>query len=108
MCRQVNRADIDSQKDTAELFPAHESDEGILKKRTIKANAIVRDVQAGMGDSLLMKKYQLSAKQLEIVLRRLVEADLISHLQLYERTSLSDTQVTRAYVEAQQAIQELD
>jgi hypothetical protein len=79
-----------------------------LKKRTLKAKAIVQDVQAGMGDSLLMKKYQLSAKQLETVLRRLVEADLISHLQLYERTTLSDTQVTRAFVEAQQAIRELD
>jgi hypothetical protein len=79
-----------------------------LKKRTLKAKAVVQDVHAGMGDSLLMKKYQLSAKQLETVLRRLVEADLISHLQLYERTSLSDTQVTRAYMETQQAIQELD
>jgi hypothetical protein len=82
--------------------------EGILKQRTIKAKALVRDVRAGLGDSQLMKKYQLSAKQLERVLRRLVEADLISHLQLYERTSLSDTQVTRAFVEAQQAIRELD
>ncbi len=79
-----------------------------MEKRTIKAKAIVRDVQAGMGDSLLMKKYQLSAKQLENVLRRLLEADLISHFRLYERTTLSDTQVTRAFVEAQQAIRELD
>ena len=88
--------------------PHSGSDEGILKKRTIKAKALARDVHAGMGDSLLMKKYQLSAKELETVLKRLVEADLISHLQLYERTSLSDTQVTRAFVEAQQAIRELD
>ena len=79
-----------------------------MKKRTINGKAVAGDVHAGMGDSLLMEKYQLSAKQLESVLRRLVEADLISHLQLYERTSLSDTQITRAFVEAQQAIRELD
>jgi predicted transcriptional regulator len=80
----------------------------VLKKRTINAKALARDVDAGMGDTLLMEKYRLSTKQLESVLRRLVDADLISHLQLYERTRLSDTQVTRAFVEAQQAIKELD
>jgi hypothetical protein len=80
----------------------------ILKKRTINAKMVARDVQAGMGDTLLMKKYQLSAKQLESVLRKLVDADLISHLQLYERTSLSDTQITKAFVEAQRAVRELD
>jgi len=68
---------------------------------------VARDVHAGIGDTLLMKKYQLSAKQLEGVLRKLVDADLISHLQLYERTSLSDTQITKAYVEAQRAVMEL-
>ncbi len=79
-----------------------------MTKRKINAKAVARDVHAGMGDILLMKKYQLSAKQLEGVLRRLVEADLISHLQLYERTSLSDTQMARAFVEANQAIRELN
>jgi len=68
---------------------------------------VAKDVHAGIGDTLLMKKYQLSAKQLESVLRKLVDADLISHLQLYERTSLSDTQITKAYVEAQRAVMEL-
>lgn len=79
----------------------------ILKKRTINAKMVAKDVHAGIGDTLLMKKYQLSAKQLESVLRKLVDADLISHLQLYERTSLSDTQITKAYVEAQRAVMEL-
>ncbi|MGO9569733.1 MAG: hypothetical protein ACLP5H_19550 [Desulfomonilaceae bacterium] len=79
-----------------------------MEQRTIKAKKVARDVHAGMGDSLLMKKYQLSAKQLESVLRKLVDADLISHFQLYERTSLSDTQITKAFVEAQRAIRELD
>jgi hypothetical protein len=68
---------------------------------------VAKDVHAGIGDTLLMKKYQLSAKQLESVLRKLVDADLISHLQLYERTSLSDTQITKAFVETQRAVREL-
>ncbi len=76
--------------------------------RKLKAKAVVRDVRRGLGDSLLMEKYNLSRKQLEMVLRKLLDSDLITHMQLYERTSLSDTQVTRAFVEAEEAIKELD
>jgi len=76
--------------------------------RKLKANDVARDVQGGMGDTFLMEKYHLNAKQLESVLRKLVDADLITHMQLYERTSLSDSQVTRAFVDSQAAIKELD
>jgi hypothetical protein len=79
-----------------------------MEKRKIKAKNVARDVHAGMGDTLLMEKYSLSAKQLEGVLKTLVDADLITHMQLYERTSLSDSQVTRAFVDTQAAIKELD
>ena len=60
------------------------------------------------AEQAIMEKYNLSRKQLEMVLRKLLDADLITHMQLYERTSLSDTQVTRAFVEAESAIKELD
>ena len=76
--------------------------------RKLKANDVARDVQGGMGDTLLMEKYHLNAKQLESVLRKLVDADLITRMQLYERTSLSDIQITRAFVDSQAAIRELD
>ena len=49
--------------------------------------------------TLLMEKYRLNPKQLEGVLRKLVDADLITHMQIYERTSFSDSQA---------AIKELD
>ena len=68
--------------------------------RKVKAKDVARDVQGGMGDTLLMEKYRLNSKQLEGVLRKLVDADLITHMQLYERTSLSDSQITRAFVES--------
>jgi hypothetical protein len=79
-----------------------------MQKRKIKAKEVARDVHAGMGDTPLMDKYNLSAKELELVLKRLVEADLITHMELYERTSLSDTQITKAFVDTQSAIRELD
>ena len=76
--------------------------------RKVKATDVARDVQGGMGDTLLMEKYHLNPKQLESVLRKLVDADLITHMQLYERTSLSDSQITRAFVESAKAAAELD
>lgn len=69
---------------------------------------VARDVQGGMGDAHLMEKYNLNPKQFDSVLRKLVEADLITHMQLYERTSVSDSQIIRAFVEAERAVEELD
>jgi hypothetical protein len=76
--------------------------------RKLKAKDMARDLQGGMGDILLMEKYRLNPKQLESVLRKLVGADVITHMQLHERTSLSDSQITRAFVDSQAAIKELD
>jgi len=37
--------------------------------RKVKAMDAVRDVQGGMGDTLLMEKYHINVKQLESVLQ---------------------------------------
>ncbi len=37
----------------------------------IRAKEMVADIQAGMGDAVLMQKYNLDAKQLEGLLRKL-------------------------------------
>jgi len=79
-----------------------------MGRRKIKAKDVARDVHAGLGDTLLMEKYSLSAKHLEGVLKTLVDADLITHMQLYERTSLSDSQITKAFVDTQAVLRELD
>ena len=79
-----------------------------MQKRKIDGRAVAKDVLAGLGDTKLMRKYSLTAKQLEAVLKRLVDMDLIDHMQMYERTSLSDTMITRAFVESQRAIEELN
>lgn len=79
-----------------------------MAKRTINAKSVARDIHTGMNDSLLMEKYQLTPKQLEAVLRKLLDSDLITHMQLYERTQISETQITKAFVESRAAIEELD
>ena len=75
-----------------------------LARRKIKAKTIARDVQAGLGDHELMEKYQLSREKLQEVLRRLVDAGWISEMQLYERTTLTDSAITKAYLEARAAL----
>lgn len=60
-----------------------------------------------MDDPALMRKYDLTDKQLEMVFQKLIDADFITALELWERSRLSDTQITKAFVEAQKAIDEL-
>ena len=47
-------------------------------KRTINANEIVKDIRSRMTDLQLMKKYTLSARGLESVMKKLLEAKLIT------------------------------
>jgi hypothetical protein len=74
-----------------------------MAKRTIKGKSIAADVVEGMGDTLLMERYNLTPNQLEAILRKLLDANLITEMQLYERTSLSDSIITKAFVEKERA-----
>jgi len=79
-----------------------------MPKRKIHGPSVAQDVLDGMGDTALMEKYSLTAKQLKSVLTRLADLGLIDYMQMYERTSLSDSTVTKAFVETRRAIEELD
>jgi hypothetical protein len=74
-----------------------------MTKRTISGKAIAADVLEGMGDFFLMERYNLTPDQLELILRKLLDANLITDMQLYERTSLSDSMITKAFVEKEMA-----
>jgi hypothetical protein len=76
--------------------------------RKIKAKEFIGDLRSGMDDPSLMEKYSLTPEGLQKVFEKLIEADFITVLELHERARLSETQVTRAFVEAQRAIDELD
>jgi hypothetical protein len=78
-----------------------------MKKRII-AGEFVADLRAGMDDAGLMEKYGLSDSELGKVFDKLIDADLITLDELWKRSLLSDTQITKAYVEAQTAIDELN
>lgn len=89
-------------------FQVPSSGESRLPSRKIKAKEFVADMRAQMDDRALMRKYGLSEKELETVFQKLIEADFITKFELWERAKLSDTQITKAYVEAQSAIDELN
>lgn len=77
-------------------------------RRTIRATDLVQDITSGMTDPILMNKYQLEPKQLEFMLRKLVEAGKITQTQLLERTSITSTSITKAFVDVYQSLRELD
>ncbi len=77
-------------------------------KRKIKAKPFVSDLRNGMGDNELIEKYALSESQLHKVFHKLVDAGAIDEMELFMRTSLSDSTITKAFVETQCAVQELE
>jgi hypothetical protein len=79
-----------------------------VASRKVKATELVKDMRSGMDDNELMLKYDLTEKQLEMVFQKLIDANFITAVEMWERAKLSDTQITKAYVEAQKAIDELN
>jgi hypothetical protein len=79
-----------------------------VSNKKIKVKEFVADIRAGMDDPTLMRKYGLSEKELENVFQKLVEVDFITNVELWERARLSETGITKAYLEAQRAVDELD
>jgi hypothetical protein len=76
-------------------------------KRKVKAREFVADLRSGMDDDALAAKHALTRDQFHKVLRMAVDSGLISPDELYARISHSRTAVTRAFVEMQEAVQDL-
>jgi hypothetical protein len=70
-----------------------------VQKRKIKAKPFVRDLSLGTGEEELMRKYALSRDQLYGVFRKLVNAGALDALELYMRTSLSDSGIIKFLAE---------
>ena len=79
-----------------------------MTKAKISVREMVQDIQAGMDKDTLADKYRLTFKDLEDILERLLESDLITHLQFSELMRPSATQMTRAFDETRKAIEESD
>lgn len=77
-------------------------------KLKIKAKSFSKDLRNRMCDRELMEKYFLSPDQLQKVFQRLIGAGAIDEMELFMRTSLSDSTITKAFMETQYAVQELE
>jgi len=68
-------------------------------KRRIDARQALADIRSGMSDHDLMRKHSISAAGLQSLLNKLLEADLIDHMELDERVSLGEKTVEIAMFE---------
>jgi hypothetical protein len=73
-------------------------------KRKIKAKPFIRDLRNGVGDRELMEKYALSESQLHKVFHKLADAGAIDEMEFFMRTSLSDSTITKAFVDIQHTV----
>ncbi len=78
------------------------------KGRKVSAKEILADIKADLSDDEIMDKYNFTRRQLQSVLRQLINAGLATPKELSNRLSITRSQVTEAFVETGKAIHELD
>ncbi len=59
------------------------------------------DIRSGMTDFELGEKYRLSPREFHIALNALIDSGLMTKQELEERQQLSDSQIIRAFIEAE-------
>ncbi len=76
--------------------------------RQISAKGFLKDVTSGVEDHTLMAKYSLTQRELQKLFRQLIDARLVTPLELANRLEITKSQVAEAFVEMGKAIEELD
>ena len=67
----------------------------------LTAAQLVTDIRSGMSDFELGEKYRLTPKEFHLALNALIDSGLMTRQQLEERQQLSDSQIIRAFIEAE-------
>ncbi len=73
-------------------------------KRKIRAKKILQDVRHGLNDSQLIEKYEITPRTLQYIFRKLVQAGLMTDLEFYERSRLTESDVFRALSDEPDAV----
>ncbi len=55
-----------------------------MEKRHISGHEVMRDINSGMDDRALMEKYKLSTREINLLMKKLMAAKLISETELDE------------------------
>lgn len=75
---------------------------------SIKAKEFVEDVRSAMDDEGLIAKYGLTPEQLHRVFKQFMDMDLLSQDQISVRAQLSESAITRAFLDVQRDSREID
>jgi len=104
----LSRSAFYKYKAAAKDILAKEKSASEKHKLRINARQFLHDVKAHMDDQALMEKYHITQRQLQSLLRQLIQAGLMSALELANRLKVTQSQVTEAFEEMGKAIKELD
>ena len=74
----------------------------------INSTDFIKDFRAGVDDSTLMSRYSLTEVQLERVMMELTNCGLITDTQLEDRAALSDTLITKSFIESSKDLKEVE
>jgi uncharacterized protein (DUF433 family) len=74
----------------------------------ISVKQVLDDIRSGMGDEELMKKYNLTNRQIQRLFRKMIAEGFVSPMELANRLCVTKSQVTEAIDQMKRAINELD
>ncbi len=83
-------------------------DKNARPSRQISAKGFLNDVTSGVDDETLMRKYRLTQRELQSLFRQLIDAGLVTAMEIANRLEITKSQVAEAFVEMGKAIEELD
>lgn len=75
-----------------------------MVKRRINLKEFLADLRCGSSAQYLMNKFNLDAKKIEEVCRRLNQPELTAALELWDSGKLTDSQFTRAFSEVKETL----
>jgi len=74
----------------------------------ISVKQVLQDIRSGIDDEELMKKYNLSNRQIQRLFRKMIAEGFISPMELANRLCVTKSQVTEAIDQMKKAIDEID
>ena len=74
----------------------------------ISVKQVLDDIRSGMDDEELMKKYNLTNRQVQRLFRKMIAEGFMSPMELANRLCVTKSQVTEAIDQMKRAIDELD
>ncbi|MFH0823880.1 MAG: hypothetical protein V2B18_14110, partial [Pseudomonadota bacterium] len=66
----------------------------------VNSGKVLEDINSGIDNAGLQEKYNLTERQLQVVFRKMIQAGLVTPMQLASRLRITQSQVTEAFVDA--------